>query len=231
PVLTDLWRLVRAPFAPKAVFEEQQAAPTFWMPWIIVSVVFVVLQILQRPFQLRVRDLVLQKMGQPIPPGGVSAVRTVIGFATGALTVLILACIAAGIFYLLLLVFGGQTTFKKMLTVVIFSWPIAILQQVLTYVALSIRGVDSIQSVWDVQVSFGADLLVPSDAALSAFLRLFLAGIGPLAIWQLVITAIGLKTLGKVSTGAAWTAALISFLILLTGLAALGAVGMKAAGG
>ncbi|HXJ79883.1 MAG TPA: hypothetical protein VMS64_14515, partial [Candidatus Methylomirabilis sp.] len=47
PVLTDLWRLVRAPFAPKAVFEEQQAAPTFWMPWIIVSVVFVVLQILQ----------------------------------------------------------------------------------------------------------------------------------------------------------------------------------------
>jgi hypothetical protein len=231
PVLTDLWRLVRAPFAPRPVFEEQQAAPTFWMPWIVVSVIFALLQILQRPFQMRVRDLVLQKMGQPIPPGGASIARSLVGVVGGAVTVLILCCIAAGIFYIVLMVFGGQTTFKKMLTVAIFAWPIAILQQILTWIALSIRGVDSIQSVWDVQVSFGADLLLPSDTTVSAFLRLFLAGIGPLAIWQLVITAIGLKTLGNVSTGAAWTAAVISFLIMLVGLAALGAVGMKAAGG
>ena len=231
PVLTDLWRLVRAPFAPRAVYEEQQSAPTFWMPWVLVSVIFAALQILQRPFQMRVRDLVLQKLNQPIPPGGFSAVRSVIGFLGAGVTVLVLACIGAGILYLLTMVFGGQTSFKKMLTVCIFAWPIAILQQVLAYVVLSIRGVDSIQSVWDVQVSFGADLLVPSDATLSAFLRLVLAGIGPLAIWQLVITAVGLKTLGKVSWATAWTVAIIAAVILLLGLSALGAVGMKAAGG
>ena len=231
PVLTDLWRLVRAPFTPRAVFEEQADAPTFWMPWLVVTVVFAALQILQRPFQMRVRDLVLQKLGQPIPPGGFSAVRTVIGLVGTGVTVLILACVAAGIFYVLTMVFGGQTTFKKMLTVTIFAWPIAILQQVLTYVVLSVRGVDAIQSVWDAQVSFGADLLLPSDMALTPFLRLLLAGIGPLAIWQVAITAIGLKTLGKSSWATAWTVAIIAFVVLLLGLASLGAFGMKAAGG
>lgn len=231
PVVTDLWRLVRAPFTPRAVFEEQADAPTFWMPWLVIFVVFALLQILQRPFQMRVRDLVLQKLGQPIPPGGFSALRTLIGFGGTGLTVLILACVTAGIFYILTMVFGGQVTFKKMLTVTIFAWPIAILQQVLTYIVLSVRGVDAIQSVWDAQASFGADLLLPSDMALSPFVRLLLAGIGPLAIWQVAITAIGLKTLGKVSWGAAWTVAIVSALILLFGLAFLGSLGMKAAGG
>ena len=231
PVITDLWRLVRAPFVPRTVYEEQQAAPTFWIPWALVCAFFFVLQFLQRPFQQRVRELVLQKLGQPASAGGASLAGTLIGIAGTFLTVLVLACIAAGIYYLVLMVFGGQTTYKRMLTVTIFAWPIALLQQLLTYIALSIRGVDSIQSVWDAQVSFGADLLLPSDTTVSAFLRLFLAGIGPIAIWQLIVTVIGLKTLGKVSTGAAWTAALVAFLVMLVGLAALGAVGMKAAGG
>jgi len=229
PVLTDLWRLVRAPFTPKAVFEEQQETPRFWTPWIIVSLVFAVLQILQRPFQDRIRVLILQHMGQPVPAASIGLGRTLMGVVLGALTVLILAALAGGIYYVVLLIFGGQTTFKKMLVVVIYGWPIAILQQVLTVIVLTSRGAGSIQSVWDVQVSFGLDLLLPSDAATGAFLRLFLAGIGPLAIWQLIISAVGLKTLGKVSTGAAWSAALISFAILLVALASLGAFGINAA--
>jgi len=231
PVLTDLLRLVRAPFAPKAVYQEQEAAPTFWVPWVLICVVSFVLQLLQSPFQQRVREVVLQKLGRPVPPGGLTVVSVAGGAIGTVVLTLVLAAIAAGILYIALMVMGGETTFKKMLTVTIFAWPIAVLQQVLTYVVLSIRGVDAIQSVWDAQVSFGADLLLPGDAVVSPFLRLFLAGIGPLAIWQLIVTVVGLKTLGKVGTGAAWTAALVSFLVMLAGLVALGAMGIKAAGG
>jgi len=229
PVLTDLWRLVRAPFVPKTVYGEQEAAPTFWIPWVLVSACFFVMQFLQRPFQQRIRDIVLQKLGQPVPTGGGSLVGLLIGMAGTFVLVLVFACIAAGLYYLVLMVFGGQTTYKRMLTVTIFAWPIAILQQLLTYIALSIRGLESIQTVWDLQVSFGADLLLPSDTTMGAFGRLFLAGIGPLAIWQLIITVIGLKTLGKVSTRAAWTAALVAFFVLLVALAALGAFSINAA--
>lgn len=231
PVLTDLLRLVRAPFAPHGVFEEQRDKPTFWLPWVVVSLAFAVVQFLQRPFQMRVREIVLQQLNRPVPAGGGGAVSLAIGIATGAVTVLILAALSAGIFYLLLTVFGGEASFKKMLTVAIFAWPIAIVGQLLTFVILSMRGVASINSVWDIFVSYGADVLLPADMQLSAFLRLFLAGIGPLAIWQVAITAIGLRVLGKVGKGGAWTTAIVGFLILLAITALLGSFGMKAAGG
>jgi Yip1 domain len=231
PVVTDALRLVRALFSPRAVFEEQQDKPTFWMPWVVVSIAFAIVQFLQRPFQTRVRELVYQQLNRPMPAGGGGPVSMAIGVATGAATVLIMAALAAGIFYLLLSVFGGDTSFKKMLTVSIFGWPIAILGQLLTFIVLTMRGVGSINSVWDMFVSFGADVLLPADLQLSAFQRLFLAGIGPLAIWQVVITAIGLRVLGKVSKGGAWATAIITFIILLAVTAFLGAFGMKAAGG
>jgi hypothetical protein len=231
PVVTDLLRLVRAPFSPRAVFEEQQDRPTFWMPWIVVSVAFAILQFLQRPFQTRVKELIYQQLNRPMPAGGGGPVSMLVGVATGAATVLILAALAAGMCYLLLLAFGGETSFKKMLTVTIFAWPIAILGQLLTYVVLTMRGVGSINSVWDMFVSFGADVLLPADVQLSAFHRLLLAGIGPLAIWQVTITAIGLRVLGKVGKGGAWASAIIAFFVLLVVTALLGALGMKAAGG
>ncbi len=231
PMLTDLLRLIRVPFAPRGVFEEQQDKPTFWLPWVVVSIAFAVVQFLQRPFQARVKEIVLQQLNRPVPAASSGAVSLAIGVATGALTVLIFAALSAGIFYLLLTVLGGETSFKKMLTVAIFAWPIAVVQQLLTFVVLSMRGVGSISSVWDIFVSFGSDVLLPADMQLSAFLRIFLAGIGPLAIWQVVITAIGLRVLGKAGKGAAWASAIVAFLILLAITAALGAIGMRAAGG
>jgi hypothetical protein len=47
----------------------------------------------------------------------------------------------------------------------------------------------------------------------------------------MVITAVGLMVLAKVSKGAAWTAAIISFLITLAVGAGIGAWGIKMAGG
>jgi hypothetical protein len=229
PVVTDLLRLIRAPFNPRAVFEEQQDQPTFWMPWVVVSIAFAILQFLQRPFQARLRELIFEHLNRPAPPAGAGVVSIVIGLATGAVTVLVLAALSASVCYLLLSVFGGETTFKKMLTVSIFAWPIALVGQLLTFVVLSMRGAASINSVWDLFVSFGSDVLLPADAQLGAFSRIFLAGIGPLAIWQVVVSMIGLRVLGKASKGGAWATAIIAYLILLAIAAGLGAFGMNAA--
>ncbi len=228
PVLTDLGRLVRVLFSPTRVFEEQREHPTFWLPWIIVTVIFAALQFLQRPFQERARALLFEHLGRPAPAGP-GAVAAVIGVLGTALTVLILSAIAAGIFYVLISVVGGETTYSRMMTVAIFAWPIAVLQQVLALGVLWMRGVGAIQSVWDAQVSFGLDLLMPSSASLSPFLRILLMGIGPLAIWQLAIAATGLKVLGKAKTGSAWTAAIVEWLVVLLVMSAIGGLAMGAA--
>jgi len=231
PVLTDLARLVRSPFTPRRVYEEQSEHPTYWIPWLIVSVVFAVLQLLQRPFQGRVREIILEHLQRPVPAPASLGAAAGIGLVSSAFMVLLFSAIAAGIFYVLVVSFGGETTFKKMMTVAIFAWPIVLLQQLLVWLALSIRGVDAISSIWDVQVSFGVDLLLPSGASLSPFLRLFLAGIGPLALWQAFITATGIMVLGKTKPGAAWLIAVVQILVILSLLAALGAFGIRAAGG
>jgi hypothetical protein len=231
PILTDLSRLVRAPFTPRRVFEEQKDSPTFWMPWVIIAILYAVLQFLQRPFQQRVREVVLEHLGRPVPAGGASVASVIVSAVLGAITVLVILAITAGILYLLLMIFGGETRYKKMLTVAAFVWPILILQQILTYVVLSARGVASINSVWDLFVSFGVDLALPADAQIGAFPHLFLAGIGPLAIWEVAIMAIGLSVMGKTTKGAAWSVATICYLIGLLITSGFGAFAMKIAGG
>lgn len=233
PFVTDAGRLVRVLFSPGDVYGEQQDRPTFWRPWLIISILWAVLQFLQRPFQMKVQELMLAQRGVTTPPPGAGsgAVSYVIGGATAFLTVLIMSAITAGILYLLAAGMGGETSYKKMLTVVIFTWPLALFQQLLTFVVLTMRGVDAIRGPWDLFVSLGADLLLPADAQVGAFTRIFLAGIGPLQIWGLVLTAVGLMVLGKLGKGAAWTAATISFLVGLAVGAGLGSFGMRAMGG
>ena len=144
---------------------------------------------------------------------------------------LVICAIAAGILYVITAALGGETTFKKMLTVTIFTWPLAILTQLLTWGVLTMRGVDSITGPTDMIVSLGVDNLLPSSVQLGHFLRFLLVGIGPIQIWSLAITAIGISILAKASKGQAWTVATVYFVLALLMTAGLGALGMKMVGG
>lgn len=93
--------------------------------------------------------------------------------------------------------------------------------------ALRLRGspAEAIWNLQDARVSLGADLLLPADAALSPFLRTLLAGIGPLQIWGLIITAVGVRMLEQQGRKAAWVAALAAYVVLLVVGALLSGVG------
>jgi hypothetical protein len=226
--LADAGRLVRVLFSPGAVYDELKERPSFWVPWIVVSIVYAAINWFQRPFTQRIQAMALEKAGQPVPtPGAVGAIVSVVLTPVG---VLVLCAISAGIFYLLVSAMGGETSFKKMLTLVIFVFPITLIQTLLTVIVLHLRGVESIQSAGDLMVSFGADLLVPNDVQMGYFVRILLMGIGPLAIWSLAIQATGLQALAKLGKGGAWAAALIAYAILLCIGAGFGAWGMKMAG-
>jgi len=229
PIVTDLGRLARVLFSPGDVFSEQQERPTFWWPFAVLAVISV---IVQTPFQQRVQELMLAQRGITAPAGaGSGMISLVIGLLVGALVFLIILAISAGVLYLLMAAFGGETTYKKMLTVSIFAAPLYVLQQVLVSIVLHIRGLDAIRSVWDMIPALGADLLLPADAQVGAFLRIFLGQIGVLQIWGVVVTAVGLMVLAKAGKGAAWAAAIISFLFTAALASWLAAFGIKAAGG
>ncbi|MFI5208734.1 MAG: hypothetical protein ACHQX4_12065, partial [Gemmatimonadales bacterium] len=125
----------------------------------------------------------------------------------------------------------GQTTFKKMATVSIFTWPVTLLQLVVTWFVLNSRGVGAINGPQDLFVSLGADLLLPTDMQIGTFARLALAGIGPLPIWKLAITAVGLMVMGKLGKSQGWSAALIIYVLAVLVAATIGALSMRMMGG
>lgn len=213
PILTDFLRLVRAPFAPRGVFEEQQEKPTFWLPWVVMSLFFMVLAILMLPFSQQIMRVAAEARGGAVPPS-MGTIGTVIALVSAPVGLLIGVLISAVVLYFVLMISGAEARFTGLMSVSIFIAPITFVQQVASAFVLRARGIESVQSARDIQVSFGLDLLFPVDfteahRALGALLR----GIGPFEIWALVIMAIALTALEKVPKGKAWTAAIIAFVI------------------
>jgi hypothetical protein len=211
PFVSDLMRLIRVPFSPAEVFTEIRGRPPFWMPWLIISIGFAVLQWFASPFQNRARELALEQAGRAAQDGA-GAAMAIAGVLMSPVIVLVMTAITAGILYVLMQALGGEeASYKGMLSVVIHSWPVGLIQQALVVVVLRIRGLDSIRSMSDSQVTLGLDVLLPAEAEVSAFLRAIMGGIGPLQIWGVAITAVGLAVMSAAPRGKAWTAALISF--------------------
>jgi hypothetical protein len=212
PILTDLLRLVRAPFAPTGVFEEQREKPTFWMPWIVLSVIFMVLGLINQPITKQMIKVQSEAAGRPVSPSAetIGVVFSVLG---GPIGLLIGVLITAVILYFILMVTGAEARFKGLMTVGIFIAPITVLQQCLNTVVLRMRGIETIQSAKDLQVSFGLDLLLPSDSETPRILAAILRGVGPFELWALVITALALMALEKVPKSKAWTASVVAFVI------------------
>lgn len=230
PIVTDAVRLLRVLVSPGAVFAEIQERPTFWGPYAIIAVANVVLNYLQQPFQQRIAQMMTERAGRPFTEP--TAVRAIVGsLISGALGPLVLCAIVGGVLYVLVSMFGGQTSYKKMMTVSIFTWPVTLIQLAVTWVVLSSRGAASINGPQDMIVSLGADLLLPADATVGNFSRFLLAGIGPLPIWKLAITAIGLMVMGKLGKSQGWTAAIIIYICALLVGAGVAAWGLSMVGG
>jgi hypothetical protein len=228
PVLTDLMRLIRAPFAPRGVFEEQRDKPTFWMPWLVLSVLFAVVAFVALPLTLHVARLGAESAGRPFPPAAESITR-VAALAGTPIFLLIGLVIGAILLYLVLMVTGAEARFKGLMTVSVFVAPITLFQTLVTTIALRMRGLENIQTMADAKLTFGLDNLVsPEFEAAHKVVAALLRGIGPFEIWGLVVTAIGLAALEKVVPKKAWTASVVAFvlgLLIRAGFAMLSKTG------
>ncbi len=222
PFVSDISRLVRVLFSPGAVFTELRDHPSPWIPGLIISVALAGLGILMAPFSGKAMRLGMEASGQPVPSW---VDRMPIFQAIGApVVVFALSAVSALVLWVAVMALGEEAPYKRLYTVVIYSWVVGIIQYVLTYVVLTMRGLDAIRTPQDAQVSLGLDNLVPAEMAVGGFVRGLLAGIGPLAIWGLVITAIGLMVMIGVPKAKAWVAASVSFvvgLLITAGLASL----------
>jgi hypothetical protein len=212
PVVTDFLRMVRVLFSPTAVFEEQKEAPTFWVPWLVLCVLLIAVTLLGFQYQLAAARLGAEATGRPFP----ASVETIMRFSMIAgvpIVTLIMLLITAGVMYLVLMGSGGEVRYKGLMSVAVFSGMLGVLQVLATFAVLKLRGPEGLTTVADYQVSFGLDLLLPTDASVPKFVGAILRGLSPFSLWGLMITATGIHVMEKTSKAAAWTAAVVSLLL------------------
>jgi len=229
PLVSDASRVVRVLFSPGAVFEEQRDKPTWFMPWLVISLVVVAVGLFSMPYTDRMMELAMQARGgggQPVP-AGVRTFSRVMALIGAPIYFLLLGAIGAGVMWVTLMISGGKVRYRGLMSAAIFSMATGVLQMIAQVVVMRMRGTpqEAIRTMQDARVTLGLDLLLPAEATVSPFLRTLMAGVGPLQIWALIITAVGVMVLERQDKGNAWMAATASYIVLLVVGALLAGLG------
>ena len=225
PIVTDAMRLVRVLYAPSAVFEEQKEKPTWFTPWLVIAIICVGIGFWQLPYSQRVMELAMQAFpNAPQISAEQMRSRATIGLVVTPVFFLIFALLGAGILYLAVSVAGGRARYKGLLSINVFAQVTIPITLILQGIILRMRGgpSEAITTMADAQPALGLNVLVSADTG--RFVTTLLAGIGPIPIWALFITAVGLMRLEGVKKNTAWTAAIAAFVVMLLVGASLAAV-------
>jgi hypothetical protein len=131
--------------------------------------------------------------------------------------------ILAGIFMLCALIFGGKLNFWQALSVSVYAaLPVVVLNNVISLILLYVKSPDDIDPVKGARGLVRADLSILFKPAERPYLFVLCGSIGLLSLYGLWLEATGLHYTGeKISSGSAWTIALILWgIALLFGLGA-----------
>lgn len=216
-ILEVLW-------APAAVFERSRSRG-FGLYMLVLTVVAVVLIVatksLIQPYVDANFDLQLLKMaeqGQKMPAEAVESGRTFGGYflyATWALTAVFSGLIGGVLTWLGAKVTGAALSIGR----AVFVSTLASVPRLLAILATAIQGavLDTSNVTSLFSASIGPARFLDAAKANNVVLTL-LAGFDLFGIWNLVITAVGVSVLARVSRGAGWIAAVVglAFSLLFT---------------
>ena len=210
--LNFMQRLIGIIFSPGATFEDINRKPT-WLMSVIISMLLVVCGTLifnmtakpdwDRIFRTQIKKQ-SEKSGQSMTPDQVEqriefSKRLVPFFpAIAAVFMPIIYILVAGIMALGMMLIQGQTTFKKILSVVSWSWTgTTLVQSVVGIVAVlvqdqeTLNNIDPTQGVSIVPSHLGAFLPDGTSGAVMAAA----SSIDVFSIWYLIILSIGLAAI------------------------------------
>ena len=230
-------------FEPSAVFRNLRAHPSWFGALLITTLLSFAYStaFVQRLTPERIVNFTTDKVAEQftsIPPEqiaqmkaqGIAEAKAPGKVAGGAVTTFVggfvLACIVAGLYMLLVLLFSGRLGFWQAVSLAVWAaLPAAIIGRVLSLVLLYIKDPDDIHPVRGGGGLVTDNLGVLINASEHPVLFIVLSFFGVLSFYQLWLAATGLRhTSDRLSSGSAWTVAIIIwllFLLLATGFSAL----------
>jgi hypothetical protein len=238
PPLSPAERILGVFYEPARVFQNLRYHPRWLAAFLVIVLCSVIYQVAftQRMTPERIATATADKVieGGWIPAErqdqfrqqSIDDAKSPIGRVAAPLNaaggIFIFMVILAGLYFLLVMVFGGRLGFMQSLAVATYSaMPPLVITNLLGLVLLYIKSPDDIDPIKGQRGLVRADLGVLFSAAEHPVLYTLAGSIGLLTIYGLWLMATGLHNTGeKVSKGTAWTVAL-----LLWGLGVLLSVG------
>ncbi len=242
PPLSPAERITGAFYGSESVFQNLRFYPRWLAAFLVIVLCSIIYQVAftQRMTPERIATVTADKVieGGWIPAErqdqfrqqSINDAKSPIGRIAAPLNaaggIFIFMVILAGIYFLLVMIFGGRIGFIQALAVATYSaMPPIVITNLLGLVLLYIKSPDDIDPIKGQRGLVRADLGVLFSPAEHPFLYTLAGSVGLLTLYGLWLLATGLRNTGeKVSTGTAWTIALL--LWFLGVLLALGAAAL-----
>jgi hypothetical protein len=145
----------------------------------------------------------------------------IIGLITVPIILVVVFLLVAGIAHLFTSFVSSDANFKKTLSLTSYTNLIPMLGQIIMVIVLRMKGVESIESSADLQLSFS---LAPLFPGLSGFMKALVESLGLFNIWFYILFLLGIAAIFKVERSKALIPVIPIWLltIVLTYLQTLG---------
>ena len=186
--------------APSKVFEHIIGGRVkWWQPWLVMSIIMVIIGFVSMPVQLAVMELNPNDMPQEQFDQQLEMTQKFGWISTlfTPLIVLVMSLIIAGLSYILVTILSASANFKRYFTLVMFSGVIGMMTYIISTIVVMTKGVDNIRVLEDAQFSISLGVLAPEGA--STLLRAALSSIELFGIWGLVVLGMGLMSVFQMS--------------------------------
>ena len=187
---------------PFKVFARIDAGLTWWKPFVLVTVVSVILGYLMLPLQQKVMELNLGNLSEEQHQKAVEGFGkwAPVGLIVVPIGLIVIYLIVAAVMHLVINIMSSRSNFKKTLSLISFCGIITIIEQVITAVVLRMRGPESIESAADMKFSLSLAPLVGGGKGLLAAV---LQSLSIFNIWYYVVLILGIAAIFRISRKAA----------------------------
>jgi hypothetical protein len=178
--------------SPTRVFDDvREGRASWWEPWVWQSVLYAIAGVMSMPIQRAVAEL----NSNDLPPDQLQQQLEMMerfGWVQIVGTppiLLLLGLVLAGITYVLVSILSSRANFKQYFTVTLYASIIGAVSLLVSNLVVRMRGVESIRTVQDAQVTLGLGFLAPEGDTL---LFGILSTVNVFTVWSLAVLALGL---------------------------------------
>jgi len=211
---------------PATLFDDLKEKPTWLTPFIIVSLISIVIALLMQPAQAQ---LVVQQLQEKMSPEMVEQVISkaksfnIVGLAITPLMILLKWSILSALVLVVSFLFTENFKYKQAFSIVSYSSLVLLLGDVFNTGIIYLKGIESITGPFDLS-NIGLNVFFSLEST-GMGMYSFLSEITVFAIWNIVIVAIGFMGMANLNKVKAGTASAIVWLVVVgikVGFAVLG---------